>query len=551
MSIDYITGDGHISPKDVHVFVQTTIPGSGDKVAVGDLWSDTTAALLKRCTSTSPITFASTEGGSSAHTLDSATHSDVAAATEAKGMVLAWDSVAGAWTALAVGTNGQQLEADSTLDIGVKWAAAGGSHVFTADTELTIATGDIAATQDYHRIDTEADAASDNLDGITGGSDGDILLIRPENTARTVVVRHNQNAANVKNILLQGGNNYTMDDDSDMLLLVYEGGIDTNGAWIEIARSVRAHGELTGIGTDDHHAQSHDYDTHAGGVPFADVEYDDATSDPLPADETAAADGIEGSAARKDHRHLGHASSHTLASHSARAHADLSDAPTTAHQAEVSLAGTPDYITISGQVITRGLVVLTTDVSGTLPVTEGGTNLTALPDVEIPISAASMKGSVTAGAGDTDRLPESRELATNDVNIDYMAFDNATEENAQFQFSIPSGWDEGTITFRYKWTNAAGLTTETLVMGLKAVAISNDGALDQAWGTEITITDTWLAQDDVHISAESAALTIGGTPAEGDLVVFNLARKTGSDNLTGDGQILELIITFTRASYSD
>ena len=49
---------------------------------------------------------------------------------------------------------------------------------------------------------------------------------------------------------------------------------------------------------------SHDYDVHTGGVPFAEVEYDDATSDPLPADSTAAADGTEGSAARKDHRHL-------------------------------------------------------------------------------------------------------------------------------------------------------------------------------------------------------------------------------------------------------
>jgi hypothetical protein len=34
---------------------------------------------------------------------------------------------------------------------------------------------------------------------------------------------------------------------------------------------------------------------------------------------------------------------------------------------DVSLAGTPDYITISGQTITRGLVDLTTDVTGDLP----------------------------------------------------------------------------------------------------------------------------------------------------------------------------------------
>ncbi len=46
------------------------------------------------------------------------------------------------------------------------------------------------------------------------------------------------------------------------------------------------------------------------------LTFDDATSDPLPADETAADDGAETSAARKDHRHRGHATAHTIASHS-------------------------------------------------------------------------------------------------------------------------------------------------------------------------------------------------------------------------------------------
>lgn len=49
-----------------------------------------------------------------------------------------------------------------------------------------------------------------------------------------------------------------------------------------------------------------------------------------------------------------------------------------AHQALVTLDGTPDYITISGQTITRGNVVLTTDVSGTLPAGNGGTGATSL-----------------------------------------------------------------------------------------------------------------------------------------------------------------------------
>lgn len=46
------------------VHIGTTAPADA-QVQVGSLWVDTTAALLKRCTSISPITFVSVEGGAS------------------------------------------------------------------------------------------------------------------------------------------------------------------------------------------------------------------------------------------------------------------------------------------------------------------------------------------------------------------------------------------------------------------------------------------------------------------------------------------------------
>ena len=49
------------------------------------------------------------------------------------------------------------------------------------------------------------------------------------------------------------------------------------------------------------------------------------------------------------------------------------DAAGTDNSDPVTLAGTPDYITIAGQVITRGQIDLAADVTGDLPVAEGGT----------------------------------------------------------------------------------------------------------------------------------------------------------------------------------
>lgn len=323
-------------------------------------------------------------------------------------------------------------------------------------TTLTISSGDITVTQSYHRVDGES-AADDDLDGIAGGLGSDLLLIRPASDTHTITVKHNQNGGGTNNILLNNDQDYVMNDLEDMLFLIYDSNIDTNGAWIEISRG-----------------------------------------------ETA-----------------------------------------------ITLSGTPDYITLVGQDIVRGLIVLTTDVSGTLPIANGGTNLTANVVVQLPISAAAMKGTITAGAGDADQLPETAEGGTDQLNYDYIAFDPSTEQNAHFQFSFPKGWNEGTITFRFKWLNTAGLAAETVVMGVKALALSDDEAIDGTFGTEVTLTDTFLNQGRAQVSADSAALTIGGTPAEGDIVFVNVARKTGSDDLTGDARILELTLIFTRDTYTD
>ena len=90
---------------------------------------------------------------------------------------------------------------------------------FVEATELTIdAAGAITVTQNYHTVDTLADAATDNLDTITISGDieeGSILIIRPDHTDRTIVIRHNQD-----NILCSGNADITLDDSHDFAVLV-------------------------------------------------------------------------------------------------------------------------------------------------------------------------------------------------------------------------------------------------------------------------------------------------------------------------------------------
>jgi hypothetical protein len=65
---------------------------------------------------------------------------------------------------------------------------------------------------------------------------------------------------------------------------------------------------------------------------------------------------------------------------SARTVLDVDQAGTD-NSTDVTLAGSLDYLTISGQQITRNAIDITTDVTGTLPVANGGTGQTSLASV--------------------------------------------------------------------------------------------------------------------------------------------------------------------------
>ena len=87
-----------------------------------------------------------------------------------------------------------------------------------APTELTISAGAVTISKTarmiWHTIDTEGDAATDDLDTINGGSPGQFLLIQPEDSGRTVVCKHG--AA----LPLQRQADCTMNNVADSLFLV-------------------------------------------------------------------------------------------------------------------------------------------------------------------------------------------------------------------------------------------------------------------------------------------------------------------------------------------
>lgn len=84
----------------------------------------------------------------------------------------------------------------------------------------------IAITTNYVIVDTYgAGPASEDLETITGGLHGDIVILRAENNARTTVIK--DGVGNIKS-----AGDFSLDNASDHIMLIYDG-----SNWCEISRS--------------------------------------------------------------------------------------------------------------------------------------------------------------------------------------------------------------------------------------------------------------------------------------------------------------------------
>jgi len=140
------------------------------------------------------------------------------------------------------------------------------------------------------------------------------------------------------------------------------------------------------------------------------------------------------------------------------------------------------------------------------------------------------------------------EYVTNDIMLDYFAFDDATLEKVQFKLHMDEKWDLGTIKTKFDWTSATGSTTgDTVEWGIKAGALSDSDIIDAALGTGQVVSDALTADDGADIQKTDAtpAITVGGTPTAGDLVLFEAYRNvSGTDDMVEDAWLTGVWIQY-------
>jgi hypothetical protein len=165
----------------------------------------------------------------------------------------------------------------------------------------------------------------------------------------------------------------------------------------------------------------------------------------------------------------------------------------------------------------------------------------------VPVLAGAMTPRTTSGAA-----TGTSESATNKIMRSTLDFDGTSNEYAQFLFPMPKSWNESTVTAQFIWEAPGG--TGNVIWGIQGVSISDDDVIDAAFGTAQTVTDGVTATTDVMQSAFTSAITIGGTPAEGDLVCFQVYRDAanGSDTLNAiDAKLIAIRLNFTTNASDD
>lgn len=162
----------------------------------------------------------------------------------------------------------------------------------------------------------------------------------------------------------------------------------------------------------------------------------------------------------------------------------------------------------------------------------------------LSVPAGAMTPATTAGAA-----AAAVESATHRVNYDVFDFDGSAAESVWFGLQMPDQWDRGTVKVKLTWTPATG-GTGAVVWGVAAAADSDDDAIDTAVGTEVTVTDAVLAVGDVHVTAATPAVTVGGSPALGDWIWFRVRRlpTDAGDTMTQDARLIGVTIQWRESA---
>ena len=181
-------------------------------------------------------------------------------------------------------------------------------------------------------------------------------------------------------------------------------------------------------------------------------------------------------------------------------------------------------------------------------ITSGGLPVKVAGKESMWIPSLAMKPTVSNGCA----AHVSVETTSGRPDMIVLDFDKDSDEFAQFAIAFPKSWNAGTVTFQFYWSGIAATTNVT--MGLQGVAFADNGSIDAVYGTAIVVQDDAQgAVEELLVSAESAAITIAGSPGDNELTYFRIGRDVsdGNDDMAGDCRLHGIKLFFNTDTKND
>ena len=156
------------------------------------------------------------------------------------------------------------------------------------------------------------------------------------------------------------------------------------------------------------------------------------------------------------------------------------------------------------------------------------------------------------GSSNNPGALETLQGSANGPAVQGVPFDTTTEEFLHLKFALPSRWDKGTVTFStvylHKGSQTGGL--DGVTFDLRAVQIADGAVHDGTFGSPVSSSlDPGVLADALWNTAESTAVTVGGTLADSLPILWAISRSGG--DLDIDAYLVEVHLHWTEDAAVD
>tara|TARA_Y100001949_G_scaffold172251_1_gene175936 strand:+ start:190 stop:1221 length:1032 start_codon:yes stop_codon:yes gene_type:complete len=207
-----------------------------------------------------------------------------------------------------------------------------------------------------------------------------------------------------------------------------------------------------------------------------------------------------------------------------------------------------NYTKVSGKPVKTDFIDADINASAAIALSKLASNPSSIGKATMWVPAVAMYPTTTTGCNALAQV----EITAIKPEVKSLDFPVAADSYAQFGVAFPKSWDRLVLQYQTYWS-VAGTNAGPVQFAMEAVAISNDDPYGANFGTVVpnTALPASGTADDLMVSAVSGDLTVGGTPLEGDQVIFQIYRDISGGNQTSDARLHGVKIFFTTSAEND